>query len=258
MGNKPQFDPADEAVTPIGGASEPTSATAGTAIPWTDPSVYLALLIPLLALGFWPHYLSKLTGSRLTIHIHGVGMMGWVMLLVAQARFAAIDRLRLHRTVGRAGFVVGPAVIVSAGLVCREMLRHNGPGVSQQELLSLVLPLGGLALFTAAWGAALWFRHQPALHKRYMVLTAVALMGAGVDRVLLFYVAGFDDALSAAHGNFVIAELVCIVLIGNDWRLGRVRTPFVVGLLGFGLNHALLSFYDQWRWWRTVAEAVAS
>lgn len=218
-------------------------------LPWL-----LLLLAPLLLAGFWPTYLQHVTAARLSLHLHGLTMTLWVALLIAQARFASIGRLRLHRLLGKAGWLFGPLMLGSAAWVCWEMA--SAPTPLGGRLRDLVLPVGAWLIATTSWTIAMTQTHRTWLHKRMMLVTALALMGAGIDRVFLFYVPGLNDPLAAGHANFVVAELVCLALVALDRRRNQRIGPFLGAFAAFALNHVWLANHSNWAWYRDVVAAI--
>lgn len=215
-------------------------------------------LLPLLLLGFWPNYFARFGTVRLGLHVHAAAMFLWVALLVVQASLVGRGRLGLHRSLGKLSIGLAILLVWSALVVVQESLQAAGGQVTGAHLQLLALPLGGLGIFAIGYILALVYRRDRALHGRYMVVTALGLAGAGVNRLFLFHVPGFGDPAWAGHGSLLALELLTAVLIANDAGQGRVRTPFVVALGLFGLNHLFYSVAADSAAWRTVAEAWAA
>ena len=210
----------------------------------------LLFLLPLLAAAFWPRYLSRMSMAKASIHLHAATMAVWFGLLVAQVRFAAIGRFDMHRKFGRFSRIFGPVTLLTAAWACLEMARGSAP--FHDRLFHLVLPVGGLIIASGAMTAALSLTHKPAEHARWMILSAIGLSGAGLERVLLFYVPGFESPVAAAHGNLVLIETLCALLLLRSWRAREPWLPYAAGLFGYIVNHMWLMQHADMATYRAV------
>lgn len=113
------------------------------------------------------------------IHLHGVVMFAWCLLLVVQAGLVPAGRIALHRRLGTFGFVLFVAMVVLGPLVALHSVTRYGPG----ELSFLAVSLGSVPAYTALFGAAFYWRRRPDLHKRLMVLGMVVLLTAAFGRL---------------------------------------------------------------------------
>jgi hypothetical protein len=121
------------------------------------------------------------------LHWHGAVFTAWMMLLVTQTSLVAANRRDLHRRLGMAGVGLGLAMIVLGPVVAVSrtasgLMADLGP----PPLVFLAVPLVGIVVFAALFGAALYFRHRDsAAHKRLMLLATLELVTAGVSRLPL-------------------------------------------------------------------------
>ena len=214
----------------------------------------LALLVPVVLLGFWPKYLDVIGSVRLSLHIHFATMSLWVLVLIVQAGLIRGHRGGLHRTIGRvAGFGLGPVLIWSGLVVCHEMLRRGPIEISPRDLGAFALSVGALLPFIVTWALALVYRKVPRLHARFMISTGIAIIGAGLARALKFWMPGFESTSAACHGNFIVLELVSLALVAADWRAGMRRSPFLVILALMLFAHLLWVTSDS-ALWRSFSE----
>src|SRR5262245_55692603 len=120
---------------------------------------------------------------RLTAHRH----VGWLALLIAQATLAARGQIAAHRKVGRFGIAHG-VLVLAMGLVVSFAMPvinfHAGIWNADRAEQFLATPLGDMVLFGSFFGAAIAYRGKPEIHKRLIVLAAVAVMFAAVGRAI--------------------------------------------------------------------------
>lgn len=68
----------------------------------------------LVVLGFWDTYYSNpLQVSKGLVQIHGLLMTAWCGMIIGQAYLIRSNRRELHSVVGKASFIIAPAVFVS-------------------------------------------------------------------------------------------------------------------------------------------------
>jgi hypothetical protein len=154
---------------------------------------YIGLTLVLMAsvlAGFWSSYYSTLFGGGverpMVMHVHGAVFTGWMLLLLLQVGLAASGRVHAHRAVGRAGiayaalvFVMGCIVTIAAPV----MHVRAGRWTLDAAASFLILPIGDMILFAGLFGAAVFYRAKPEIHKRLIIAATVALAFAAVGRL---------------------------------------------------------------------------
>jgi hypothetical protein len=177
------------------------------------------------------------------VHIHAAFFFGWTILLVTQVILAATGRLRLHRTIGKwGGWLVIP-MLVTGSLVAARDTQHDALTEGQSAISFFYGELADLAAFGLLAGTAFWFRDRPEWHKRLVLFSALALMGAAFGRipevasygtsallVMTLSVFGYD---LAARRDFHLATLVGAVLL-----LTMTFTQTAIGDTEFWLSFA--------------------
>jgi len=176
------------------------------------------------------------------VHVHAVLMSSWLLLFLAQTLQAATGRMRGHRLLGRAAFVLIPAVVLAMIAITLSGWRSvlaippelaAVPGVPTRAFIGNILlgQLQSVVLFSvfASWGLALR-RRDSAAHRRLMLLAAIAPMGAAFDRLanLGFPSTMPDSSLSIQLYQFAVLALP---LIFDTIRHGAPHRVYVAGTL---------------------------
>lgn len=88
----------------------------------------------------------------LIVHLHGILFTSWILLLITQTSLVAAHRIKVHRRLGIAGFVLACLLsLLGLAVVCESMARHapfGHPGIVDQSVAILnVLGFGILTYF---------------------------------------------------------------------------------------------------------------
>jgi hypothetical protein len=160
------------------------------AAPVSDRRFYsgMAVAIALTAFaGFAPTFYlrSAFTALPLSplIALHGTLFTGWILLLLAQASLVAARRVDWHRRLGLAGVVLAAAMLPVGSLAAIDSARGGVAHGGLDPLAFMAVPFGSLALFVACFGAALWQRRRPELHKRLVLLATIAILTPAIARL---------------------------------------------------------------------------
>jgi len=266
------------AATTLAAAS--TQATSGGSLAQAvDRWIYVFMAASFIAYtlaGFIPDSLAKIAavdaGERppfpLALHAHAVLMGAFLVLLLAQSVLAANGRLRYHRTLGIAAFVLGPALVI-VGLILVPTMYHqvwaaaqSAPpdvrpmieqGLREFDNIMLVQIRVGV-LFPILLAIALAARKSdPGLHKRMMFLAVAIALPAAFDRI--------SWLPTSLPGNALTVELYPLLAIAPmfTWDLVRTRTihrAYVIWAL-VSLPAAILvhTLWDS-EWWHAAARQL--
>ena len=132
------------------------------------------------------YYLKGLYGSpelRPLFHLHGVLFTTWMLLLIVQTGLVATRRTPVHRRLGVAG---GALAVVMTGMALAmtiDMARRSAAVSNEMGLAFTIIPFFTVVVFPVLVGAALFYRRQPAVHKRLMIIATLELATAGVARI---------------------------------------------------------------------------
>ena len=202
----------------------------------------LSLFATLIAfVGFWPTYFGPLLAGTVdkppVIHFHAVVYVGWLAVFIAQTVFAATGRFALHVRLGRIGIGYGVLVIVVGVITAFSMfaIRVRASQIEEARV-SLLAPLVDMVVFAPFFGAAIYYRRKPELHKRLMIVATTALLIAAVGRMpflgtprnlWLLQLIWISPILLAMGYDFFKRTIVHpIYVLGIVVSLGRITTLF--------------------------------
>jgi hypothetical protein len=220
----------------------------------------LAFLFLFAFWGFWPKYFSIfLDQANWRFHFHGLTLISWCVLMVLQAYLIRTNKRAIHRATGKLSYLLVPLIIVSTIL-----LSHY-----QEKPRELVLGLFGLAIVTTlllqfifAYGLAIYHRHNPMIHARFMICTALPMIPPIFDRIMIFYLLPPDQFkfLPQIDGNpfpvisYLFVDLTLIALSVWDWKSRRKLSVFPVVLAAFVLFQVPTYVAHRTEIWRVFGE----
>ncbi|OJJ21475.1 hypothetical protein BKI52_13080 [marine bacterium AO1-C] len=204
------------------------------------------LLIPIMLLGFFSSYLSKLVNSEKSIHflihLHFWVSTTWVVLMILQPLLIRFKRPRLHKKLGKFSYVL--FVLFNLTLVpfiigvTDYVLKGGSPTV-------LVSTLFNVVLVNIFFILAMVHRKNIALHMRYMIALALVFLFPPIGRIVMQNTQ--NHFLAAVHINYTLVNLILVGLIFLDRANQRSYRPYAIALVAFILNqvalHASFSTY---------------
>ena len=216
------------------------------------PFFFFALLLLAIA-GFWPSYIQpKRVEADWHVHLHGVAMFLWMVLLVTQATLMSVGARGAHRALGKTSFVLVPVIVASTLLLAHYRMRS---GINKELLYFFCVQLGLLAAFLIAYGGAILNRVTPAVHMRFMVCTALALVDPIVARLLNTHY-GIEPPMLQVI-TYGAIDLILIVLFIHDRMQGHYAAVYQGMLLVFVATQVPTFVVTQTPWWLSFTKAFA-
>jgi hypothetical protein len=156
------------------------------------------------------------------LHLHSLAFTAWFVLFVIQTRLISKGNYRTHMQLGIAGVVVALAVVIlgyATAIVSASAPRMRPGGLNSQQFV--LVPLVAISFFAILVALAVTFRKKAHLHKRFMTLAMIAVLGPAVARLILVTNTG-AHLLQIQTG--VTAAFVAWCLL-SDWRKHRIVHP---------------------------------
>jgi uncharacterized membrane protein YozB (DUF420 family) len=188
--------------------------------------IYFSLALLLALIGFFPSYFSRLGQTDAVRHFHGITALIWMLLLVTQAWLMRQGKRPLHRTLGKSALLLAPLFVASGVLVVHSMLQGSNPFQRAFGPQLAWLDLSTVVYFGMVVGLALRQSRNIQLHARYMASTVVLVLPPAVGRIMGMGVPGIHSFEAAVHAAYFFSELITLLLILDDRRLGRIRLPY--------------------------------
>jgi hypothetical protein len=211
-------------------------------------------LLAVLVIGFWPSYFSRLTEPmHVTVHLHAIVMLAWVLLLIAQSWLIRNRKLSNHRALGKVSFVIAPLVVITGIWVNFHFQgRIDDPlAIPAQAIFwfGFFLPL----LFGLLYAQAIRHRRNMNLHARYMALTALAFLIPGLGRAL----GHIPESLGLWTPSFIQLMFftlgIGLWLLVQDWRRKQPFSPQLVFCVLWAVNIALWVLLPKWSVWNAFS-----
>jgi len=185
----------------------------------------LVLLLPFMVAGFWPSYFAKLGEGSVRMHLHGLAMLAWCLLLVGQAWLMRVGNRPLHRSLGRISYVLIPAILASTITMAHFRLNAS-PAVTPPDILYFIyVQLFLLAFFVLAYALAMINRQRPLVHARFMICTALPLIDP-IGARLLYNTLKVDFPLGQML-TYGFSDAILVALAIWEWRRGTGSKVFL-------------------------------
>jgi len=197
-----------------------TGVAGGVSVPrvsrrWRIDRAFFTGLSVLMALAVFvgfsrSYYLKGLYGTPslpTLFHIHGLLFTAWMALLLVQTGLVATRRVAVHRQLGVAGGVLAALMTVAAIAMTLDLARRAAAAPTIDGLAFVIVPFSTVIVFPALVGAALYYRRQPDIHKRLMLMATLELTTAGVARI---------PGAGTMPLFFVLTDIGLVAMIGYD------------------------------------------
>jgi len=216
---------------------------------YRNTAIFIIIIMIGVQWGFYRTYTSQFPNFKNltnTIHIHGALLMMWLVLLVVQPLLIHTGRTKLHRTIGKISYVLGPLIIIYLFLIGKGGYWRGQGVFPEQEMLGvMVLDIRGLVSFAIFWALAMIYRKNSASHMRYMIATGIVAIGPGVGRGLITLGVEFPTALTITD----LVDLAIVgFLLGFDIYRKKNYKPFLVVFIVFLIGAFLWQVRDSAAW----------
>jgi hypothetical protein len=157
-------------------------------------------------------------------------MLVWMTFLIVQPLLIRAKLFQIHRAIGKVSLIAAPLMILSIFLVSRMVYQRSITTLSIQEsLASTVLGITGMFAFTLFYYLAIFNSRNMAIHMRYMIGTALIMIGPGLGRLL-----GIQFKLQGdlpVDIFYLLVIVITLVFLIYDIRKKNSYRPFLVVLI---------------------------
>lgn len=210
-------------------------------MPFRHAWAYLAALLALTFVAFWPSYLSDLPGAKMAHHAHAASAVLWTTLAIVQSWTIHHDRFALHRKTGLATFILFPFFLVAgmwvihveATTLAQGLAKPAGfsdPDIQVIAQFGWFDPLANAGFALLFW-SGLKYRYKVQLHARYMLATLLFVVAPIGFRLLGFIPSLSSNTPATAYrfsyamaGGNLMAIAIALYLYSQAPKHGR---PFL-------------------------------
>lgn len=187
---------------------------------------WFLLFIVLVFAGFYHTYFADLLDIKApVVHIHFLLMSTWIMMLITQPFPIKKKKMAAHRLLGKASYVLVPLDLLSVWLMARseyhrettrltEAATAGLTNLSEFEISKAVsaspVSILGSVVFVTLYLLAIRYRKHTAKHARYILATALVLLGPTVDRIIFINLG--VNRIAGIQPYFVFMVMIDLIL----------------------------------------------
>jgi hypothetical protein len=188
----------------------------------------------------------------LLLRLHGGVFTAWIALMVVQPMLIASRNLALHRKLGYFGAAVAAAMLVVGNLAAIAAMHGGFRGLGDVYVFYAV-PFFAINSFAVTVYFAVRWRNFADTHKRLILLSNAALLGAAIARIPL------GPIQSGAPFSFIFGPDLIILagMIYDRATRGRVHRVWLYGGALMVASQILMMVVMGTGWWHRFAEAMA-
>lgn len=239
-----------------------TAVNRGVAARGFKPSFHLWMTLLMSAFvfgGFGMTYLGPLVAGTFKpappiVHLHGIVLFSWMLLLLTQSLLVNTRNLRLHRSLGTFGIAIGTLVVVLSGTMqvvgaSITTLRGSGPGVF---FLGFVAPPSFAILFAMAIRAV----RTPEIHRNLILIATVSILMPGINRV---YMKGVGLTYVPFFLTYLTMDIMLALVLWHERKtLGRISTTTWIGAAIVFVPQLFLKLVSSQPWWADFVHLMGS
>ncbi|WP_212747613.1 hypothetical protein [Fodinibius saliphilus] len=228
--------------------------------PIIDSYFYIGLalfMIVIAIIGFWNNYFGPFFFGTLDahwlIHVHVVVFGAWLVLFLGQSVLASKGNINFHQQIGSYFGIPWGILLLILGFIVTFAVIAPGVGEDHQTqnyAVPLIASLGDLLAFAILLAAAILYRKNPAIHKRFMVLATASLMEAPVARIA--------REIGMPEGFLVLVLMslspVFIAMGYDRWKRGSIHKVYWIGLGFLLVKLSRFIWAAESDWWLTSSD----
>lgn len=201
-------------------------------------------------------FFPEFKGFRWEQHFHGAMLMCWFALLIIQPFLIKYKKNKIHRTVGKVGYILAPLVCYSIFLVTKMVYyREIATRTESSVLGQLSLDIPTIFIFGLFFILAMVNRHKSDAHMRYMIGTSLLMIGPGLGRALII-LGGMPFPLTVSV-VYYLGEIIAVLILLNDIRKKTNIKPSLTVAVVLIVNHIFWAFQES-VWWQAIAKGFVA
>jgi hypothetical protein len=141
------------------------------------------------------------------LYVHAIVFSSWLLLLLTQSTLVQTARVRVHRTLGYAGMVLGALMPVIA-MMTKHAVLHSGVPPADDEYAFIAVTINDMLCFGTAFALAMNWRKKPEYHRRLILIASCCLTVAAFAR--------FPSSLIVAPWWYVYVDALILFGVIRD------------------------------------------
>jgi hypothetical protein len=220
----------------------------------------MIVMFIIVHIGFHATYIKhfpEFTHFNWIHHIHGALMGSWVLLLVLQPLLIYKRKFAAHRFLGKLSYVIAPLIVLSMFLVAKENYQTGLIDTTAVDIMAnQSITWMQLMLFVLFYSLAIYYRKLTDWHMRFMIGTAIVMIGPPMNRILFIYfpAIGIENILMIV---LYLKTTLVFTLFLNDFAKKKNWIPYFIVLVAFLFSdmvyHARYSYA-----WQTFGRFIIS
>jgi hypothetical protein len=244
--------------TPLG------SADARAATRTFRPTFYFWMILVMFAFvfgGFGMTYWFPLATGRFSpappvVHLHGMVLFAWMILLIVQPVLVGVRNVALHRSVGTFGIALATAVIFMGMIITLLGAARGGPNPGPNLYHGIYLGFMACTGFGLLFTLAIRNVKRPEIHRRLILLSMLPLLPPGIHR---FYMVPLGLKTFPIAAMYMTLDAMAIAIIVQEWRSsGRVGIYTKIGVAWIVVQQALHYPVTHSQWFADFTYAAGS
>ena len=212
----------------------------------------MILMFVIVHIGFHATYIKEFPEFQKfnwVHHIHGALMGAWVLLLLLQPILIHKKKFAAHRFLGKLSYVVAPCVIVSMVFIARQNYQTGILKKSAAEVMAIQsITWMQIVMFLLFYSLAIYFRKNSYNHMRFMIATAIVMLGPPINRIIFSY---FPDVptLYIFLISLYVKTAVAAALFFSDLVKKKYLMPGLIVLVTFLFSDLVFHarYTDAWQ-----------
>ncbi|WP_460561673.1 hypothetical protein [Ferruginibacter profundus] len=166
-------------------------------------------------------------------HIHGALMGSWILLLLLQPILIHRKKFATHRFLGKLSYAIAPCMIVSMVLVARYnyqtgILKKSAADVIATQSITWMQ----IVMFVLFYSLAIYCRKNPYKHMRFMIATAIIMLGPPINRIIVSYFPGVPIPYIFLIALYIKTSVAAALFL-NDVMKKKNLMPALIVLSAF-------------------------
>ena len=223
------------------------------------------IMLTAVLIGFRQFFLQgrASSGGELTpeirtwVIVHGISMVGWVLVFLVQSVLIATRRRRAHMRLGSIAAVLAAFILVSGLGFTLASFRLAPPEFVVWALTMKQFMLLGfytLFMFAAFAAVGMIFRRTPEIHRPMMLLATLSTMAPAIARIASLNALYQGTALEPIFGPSLGMLMLGATLLVVKWALSRtIDRAYAIGYVVLASTQLLAIQFARTAMWDRFA-----